>query len=85
MSSSDLVKILCSSLDHEHAEVEEEVDWGLTGDTKLAVEHVYIMGTKTAQAIIYALRNREILERLPENIDRSKIKEPSLKQLENYI
>ena len=43
------------------------------------------MGTKTSQVIIYALRNPEILNRLPEKIDKTRIKERTLKQLENYI
>ena len=72
-----------SSLEHEHTE-EIEVDWGLTDDTKLAVEHVYVMGTKTAQTIIYALRNREILARLPETINKANIEIINNRNNKNY-
>ncbi len=57
----------------------------MSEDYKLAAEHLYIFGTKTATTIIYALRNQEIIDRLPATINKDNLREPSLKQLENYL
>ena len=74
MEDAQKVRIVKSAnVEHDHSH-EDSLVWGLNEDTKKAIEHLFVMGTKTAQACIYALRNPAIIAVLPESI----IKENSL-------
>ena len=42
-----------SNISHSHDE--EETTFGMDANTKKAIEHIFIMGTKTALSIKYAL------------------------------
>ena len=52
---------------------------------KLAIEHVFAMGTNTAQSIKYALRDHLVLGKLPATIDTKLILDYDLKQIENFL
>lgn len=55
------------NVEHVH-EVANKSSWGLNEDIKLAIKHLYMMGTSTAIPISYSLRDKAILSELA-NID----------------
>jgi hypothetical protein len=59
--------------------------FGMNHDTKMAIEHIFIMDTKTAQSIKYALRDTVVLDKLPSTIIKDNVIEYDQKQIENYI
>jgi hypothetical protein len=73
-----------ANIEHDHTAVQSTL-FGMNETTKLAIEHVFVMGTKTAQSIKYALRNPLVLEKLPATIDTNLILDYDLKQIENFL
>ena len=74
---------IASNIFHLHDE--EEVVFGMDSNTKKAIDHVFIMGTKTALSIKYALRNPLVLSQLPVTIKKEVLIEYTQKQIENYL
>ena len=83
--TKETVRIVKSANIEHFDEEEEESHYGIDDNTKKAIEQIFLMGTKTAQGILYALRDSSILNSLPTTIDKEKIGEFTQKQIENYI
>ena len=56
---------IAKSSNISHAHDEEETTFGMNANTKKAIEHIFIMGTKTALSIKYALKDPLVLSESP--------------------
>ena len=73
-----------ANIEHDHTAAQSSL-FGMDKTTKLAIEHVFLMGTKTAQSIKYALRDPLVLKKLPATIDTKLILDYDQKQIENFL
>ena len=51
------------NVEHKHDDGEHKAR-GINDDTRVAIKHLYAMGTRTAQLIIYSLRDKQILDEI---------------------